>query len=84
MGALKAVQDAGLQDKVFVYGLDATPDALASVKARELRATVSQSTAMQGREAMKACVEISNGGKLPSEILVDFTLITSENISDYL
>lgn len=84
MGALKAVQDAGLQDKVFVYGLDATPDALASVKAGELRATVSQSTAMQGREAMKACVEISNGGKLPSEILVDFTLITSENISDYL
>lgn len=84
MGALKAVQDAGLQDKVFVYGLDATPDALASVKAGELRATVSQSTAVQGREAMKACVEISNGAKLPSEILVDFTLITSENISDYL
>jgi len=84
MGALKAVQDAGLQDKIFVYGLDATPDALASVKEGGLRATVSQSTAAQGREALKACVEIANGKKLPAEILVDFTLITSENILDFV
>ena len=32
LGALKAVEDAKLQDKIKVYGIDATPDALAAVK----------------------------------------------------
>ncbi len=84
LGALKAVQDAGLQDKIKCYGLDATPDALASVEAGELAATVSQSTSAQGVEAMKACFDIASGKTVEKEVLVDFTLITKENVADYL
>jgi ribose transport system substrate-binding protein/inositol transport system substrate-binding protein len=42
LGALKAVEDAQLLDKIKIYGLDATPDALAAVKDGKLAATVSQ------------------------------------------
>ena len=84
LGALKAVEDASLQDSIKVYGLDATPDALQAVKDGRLAATVSQSTTTQGTEAMKACFAIANGETVDAEILVDFTLITKDNVDDFL
>jgi len=33
---------------------------------------------------MKTCFAIANGEKAESEILVDFTLITKDNVADYL
>lgn len=84
LGALKAIEDAKLQDSIKVYGLDATPDALQAVKDGRLAATVSQSTTAQGTEAMKACYAIANGETRDAEILVDFTLITKDNVGDFL
>lgn len=84
LGALKAVEDAKLQDSIKIYGLDATPDALQAVKAGRLAATVSQSTTTQGTEAMKACYAIATGETVEAEVLVDFTLITKDNIDDFL
>ncbi len=84
LGALKAIEDANLQDSIKVYGLDATPDALQAVKDGRLAATVSQSTTAQGTEAMKACYDITNDETVDSEILVDFTLITKDNIDEFL
>ena len=84
MGALKAVEDAKLSDKIKVYGLDATPDALAAVKDGKLAATISQSTTAQGQKAMETCVKLVNGEKVEPEILVQFTLINKDNIGDYL
>ena len=84
LGALKAVEDTKLQDKIKVYGIDATPDALAAVKEGRLAATVSQSTTAQGREAMKAVDALSNGEKVEPKKLVNFTLITSENVDQFL
>jgi ribose transport system substrate-binding protein/inositol transport system substrate-binding protein len=84
LGALKAVEDAKLQDSIKIYGLDATPDALQAVKDGRLAATVSQSTTTQGTEAMKACYAIATGETVEAEILVDFTLITKDNIDDFL
>jgi ribose transport system substrate-binding protein/inositol transport system substrate-binding protein len=84
LGALKAVEDAKMLDKIKIYGLDATPDALAAVKDGRLAATVSQSTAAQGTAAMETVVKIANGEKVEPEILVSFTLIDSNNIGEYL
>ncbi len=84
MGALKAVEDAQLLDKIKVYGLDAVPDALQAVKDGKLAATISQSTTAQGQKAMEACVKLVNGEKVDPEILVEFTLINKDNIGDYL
>lgn len=84
LGALKAVEDAKLQDSIKVYGLDATPDALQAVKDGRLAATVSQSTTTQGTEAMKACYKIASGETVDKEILVDFQLITKDNVDQFL
>lgn len=84
LGALKAVEDAKLLDKIKVYGLDATPDALQAVKEGRLTATISQSTTKQGQEAMAAVVKLANGEKVDKEILVSFTLIDKSNIDQYL
>ncbi len=84
LGALKAVEDAKLQDQILVYGLDATDEALAAVKDGRLKATVSQSTALQGLNAMQAAFDLVNGKEVPAEILVEFTLITIDNVDEFL
>lgn len=84
LGALKAVEDAQLLDKIKVYGLDATPDALAAVKEGKLAATISQSTTEQGKVAMETCYKLVKGEPVEKEIYVQFTLITLENVDDYL
>jgi inositol transport system substrate-binding protein len=84
LGALKAVEDAKLQDKIKVYGLDAVPDALAAVKEGRLAATVSQSTTDQGTKAMEACYKVVNGETVEKEIIVGHTLITKDNVSQFI
>ncbi len=84
MGALKAVEDAQLLDKIKIYGLDATPDALAAVKDGKLAATVSQSTTAQGQTALETCYKIVQGETVEKEILVEFTLITKDNVDQYI
>ncbi len=84
LGALKAVEDAQMQDQIKVYGLDAVPDALAAVKDGRLAATVSQSTAEQGAGAMEAAYKIVTGETVDAEILVGHTLITVENVDSYI
>ena len=63
LGALKAVEDAKLLDKIKIYGLDATPDALAAVKDGN-GSTISQSTTAQGPTAMETVVKLVKGEKV--------------------
>ncbi|NDL68696.1 sugar ABC transporter substrate-binding protein [Clostridiales bacterium F-3ap] len=84
MGALKAVEDARLQDKIKIYGLDATPDALAAVKEGRLAATISQSTTEQGMLGMETIFKIANGEEVPAEIIVHHTLIDKDNVGEYI
>ncbi len=84
LGALKAVKDAQLEDKINVYGLDAVPDALKAVKDGSLKATVSQSTKDQGTKAMETCYKVAMGESVESEIMVEHTLITIDNVEDFI
>lgn len=84
MGALKAVEDAKMLDQILIYGLDATPDALAAVKEGRLTATISQGTTAQGETAMETVYKLANGEEVPAEIILDFILITQDNVDDFL
>jgi ribose transport system substrate-binding protein/inositol transport system substrate-binding protein len=84
LGALKAVEDAQMLDSIKVYGLDATPDALAAVQEGRLTATISQNTSVQGSTAMETAYKLAQGEDVPAEILVDFVLITEDNVDDFL
>lgn len=83
MGALKAVEDAKMLDKIKIFGVDATADALAAVAEGRLAATVSQSTEAQALAAMDALVKLVRGEDVPAEIIVGHTLITKENVADF-
>ncbi|MGX6603261.1 sugar ABC transporter substrate-binding protein [Micromonosporaceae bacterium Da 78-11] len=48
LGALEALQQAGLSGKVAVVGIDAVPDAVAAVQKGDMTATVSSDGAWQG------------------------------------
>jgi ribose transport system substrate-binding protein/inositol transport system substrate-binding protein len=84
LGALKAVEDAQMLDSIKVYGLDATPDALAAVKDGTLTATISQNTSVQGATAMETAYKLAQGEEVQAEILVDFVLITIDNVDEFL
>ncbi len=71
-------------DQIKIYGLDATPDALAAVADGRLTATISQNTTVQGTTAMDTVVKLAKGETVDDEILVDFVLITIDNVNDFL
>ena len=84
MGALKAVEDAKMLDEILIYGLDATPDALAAVKEGRLTATISQGTTAQGETAMETVYKLATGEEVDAEIILGFILITKDNVDDFL
>lgn len=77
LGASQAVQAS--KRKILVVGFDATPDALAAVKAGTLAATVAQRPGDIGRLGVQRALEIVKTGKMPAKTVnvpVALTLIT--------
>lgn len=83
LGAYSAVESAGLQDKVAVYGVDGSPDAKQSIKEGGLTATGAQSPVNIGVECVKAAGAILKGEKVEKEIQVPTFLIDKDNVDKY-
>jgi ribose transport system substrate-binding protein/inositol transport system substrate-binding protein len=84
LGAVKAIEDAKMQDKIKVYGIDATPEGLQAVKDGRLAATVSQGTTQQGVEGVNAVDKLIKGETVKAETIVPSELITKANVDKYL
>lgn len=85
MGALQALEQAGLKDRVVVVSIDAIADALQAVKAGRLDATVFQDAKGQGEGAVKMAIELA--GKVPldqREIFIPFQLVNKENVDSFI
>ena len=62
VGAIQAMKAAGVDTKkAIVGGVDATQDALASMKAGDLKVTVFQDAAGQGKGAIDAALRLAAG-----------------------
>lgn len=83
IGAFKAAQDAGKAGKIFIAGIDATPEALKFVRAGQLAFTVFQDAKGQGRAAIDTAAKVVNGQKVPKEIIIPFELVTKDKIDVY-
>ncbi|PWD50210.1 sugar ABC transporter substrate-binding protein [Serinibacter arcticus] len=91
LGALEAVQQAGLAGKVAVVGIDAVPDALTAIEDGSMTATVSSDGPWQGAIglAMGYCVAT---GELSMDDVEDADraffaeqfLITADNVADFV
>ncbi|MCX7886442.1 MAG: substrate-binding domain-containing protein, partial [Verrucomicrobiae bacterium] len=84
MGAVLALEQAGLKDKVVVVGVDAISDALKAVSAGRLDATVFQDARSQGRGAVEVAVKIVRNQPYEREVFIPFRLVTRENVGQFL
>lgn len=84
LGALKALQDAGMKDKVIVVSIDAISDALQAVDKGNLDATIFQDARKQGAGAIEAAIRIAKGEQVDKELLIPFQLVTQENSISFL
>lgn len=84
MGALLALERAGIKKDVYVIGIDAIAQALAAVKEGRLDATVFQDAVGQGRGSVDAALLLARKQPCPKENMIPFRLVTRENLSEFL
>jgi inositol transport system substrate-binding protein len=84
MGALLALEQAKLKDRVVVVGVDAIADALRAVRDGRLDATVFQDAVGQGSRAVEVAVGLARGGEVEREIYIPFRLVTRENVGEFV
>jgi inositol transport system substrate-binding protein len=83
MGALIALEQATLKDRVLVASVDAIADALAAVKAGRLDATVFQDAKGQAATALETAVKIVRGQPYEKQVLLPFRLVTRTNVAEF-
>ena len=84
LGVVKALEAAGLKNKIIVVSIDAIPDALQAVKKGTLDATVYQNAIEQGGKAIETAVKAAKGESFEKEVLIPFQLVTKENLGEFL
>lgn len=90
LGALQAVINANKLGEIVVVGTDGDAEALESVKAEQLSATVAQDPAEVGAKSLRMMVEaVKKGDKMdpsvqPEMTPIDSNLVTKKNVNDFL
>ena len=84
MGALIALEQAKLKDRVVVASVDAIADALQAVKAGRLDATVFQDAQGQAGTALETAVKLVRKQPCEKQVLIPFQLVTRENVGEFL
>ncbi|WP_218003770.1 substrate-binding domain-containing protein [Herbiconiux solani] len=77
LGIVKAIENAGLTGTITVVSVDGNQDALESVKAGGLTATVAQYPYAIGSLGLQACEVATSGGTLPKNIESPTALVTT-------
>jgi ABC-type sugar transport system substrate-binding protein len=86
LGAVKALEDAGIADQIKVYGVDGDDDALQAVKEGRMAGTVLQSAKGQAKTAFEVIDMIVAGktNEIPKDSLVPFIGVTKKNVDDII
>jgi ABC-type sugar transport system substrate-binding protein len=85
IGAIQAMKAAGVDTKkAVVGGVDATQDALASMKGGDLKVTVFQDAAGQGKGAVDTALKLAKGEKVDKKVYIPFQLVTPANMEQFL
>jgi inositol transport system substrate-binding protein len=82
LGALQVTKQ--FQLKMPMAGVDGLPESLADIKSGDLSATVFQDPEGQGGGGVWGCYLATKGVNLPKELLIPFTLVTSDNVDDFV
>lgn len=83
LGALAAIQGAGLSERFLVYGVDGSPEGKTLVQDGLLTATCAQFPYRIAEEAVRQGYLALEGGCEQREIVVPVELLTEENVGRY-
>jgi len=84
MGAVVALEQAGIKEKVVVASVDAIADALDAVKTGRLDATVFQDARGQGSTAVQTAYTIVTGKPFEKQVFIPFQLVTRDNVDKFM
>jgi inositol transport system substrate-binding protein len=84
VGALLALERAGIKKDIYVIGIDGIAQALTAVKEGRLDATVFQDAVGQGKGSVDAAIQLAKKQPCPKETMIPFQLITRENVTQFL
>ncbi len=85
LGALQALEQAKLKDKVVLVSIDAIADALQAVKEGRLNATIYQDAKGQGNGAVETAIKLVKKEPLANkEVMIPFQLVTKDNVNVFL
>lgn len=83
MGAMSALDAAGLLQEVLVYGIDGAPEAKRMIKEGKMQATIAQSPMEVGRITAQRVYEVLKGKEIPENTVIPVEEITSENLDNF-
>lgn len=85
LGAIQALEAAGLTDEIVVTGVDAILDGCNAVKDGTLLGTVYQDAGLEGSEAVQKAYDVLEGKVTEKELsYIDMEWITKDNVDDLL
>ncbi len=84
MGALMALEQAGIKKRVVLVSVDSIADAVQAVQDGRLDATVFQDSRGQARAAVETALRIVRKQGYEKQVYVPFQLVTRENVGTYL
>lgn len=79
LGGIKAIEDAGLADKVTVIGFDANDDAKTAISEGRMYGSIAQSPDEMGSKAVEVFKTLHEGGTVEEEIAVDVYMVDASN-----
>ncbi|HBP62920.1 MAG TPA: D-ribose ABC transporter substrate-binding protein [Desulfosporosinus sp.] len=80
LGAISAIEAAGKSAQIKVFGVDATDEGLAALKAGKLVADVSLPPYFFGKQALEVSKQVLDKTLTEKTIIVPSTLVTKENV----
>ena len=83
LGALAAIEGAGLQGQFLVYGVDGSPEGKVLVADGLMTATSAQMLSQMAGTAVDQAYLAMEGGTPEKEIVLPVTLLTQDNVSAY-
>lgn len=85
LGAVQALEAAGVQDDIVVTSVDAIKDGCNAVKEGKILGTVYQDAAQEGAEAIQKAYDVLEGTVTEKKLdYIDMPWITQENVDDLL
>ncbi|MCC6801670.1 MAG: sugar ABC transporter substrate-binding protein [Anaerolineae bacterium] len=80
LGAVRAIEAAGLTGQIKVYGIDATDDALQAIRDGLMVATVKQQPDLEMATAVESAAAILRGESVEPTVIIPLVAVTADNL----